>query len=232
VDQEVTTAYEIGAKADMFDKHLRVNVAGFINKVDDMIRVTTTPGVAGVVNDTRNIGDATIKGVEFEGKLLLTDRLLLNGYFGYQKGDWDTIRFSPYDAPGEPVGTINETDYALKLVRLSPWTYGFGAQYTMPIGDMSLRARTDFSYRDGAVTTDDNQSRQNTFQSLDASLTLDVTDKLSFGVYGRNLTNHAFSGLVVLLPNSLLPPVPPGRRGNVGWLSEGRVIGAEARLKF
>ncbi len=231
-DQEATTAYELGFKGDLFNRRMRVNLAGFINKVDDMIRVTTTPGAAGVVNDTRNIGDATIKGVEFEGQFIVTDRLRLNGYFGYQKGQYDTIRFSPYDAPGEPVGTINQTDYNLKLVRLSPWTYGMGAQYNLPIGSMTLRNRVDFAFRDASYTTDDNLSRQNSFQSLDASIALDVNERLTLTAYGRNLTNHAFSGLVVLIPNALLPPVPPGRRGNVGWLSEGRVIGAEARIKF
>jgi iron complex outermembrane receptor protein len=97
---------------------------------------------------------------------------------------------------------------------------------------MKLRTRADFNHRDKAFTTDDNKSYQNAFDSLDASITLEINPHASVSVYGRNLTNHAFQGLVVLIPASLVPPITSGRQPNVGWLSEGRVIGGSVKLTF
>jgi len=233
-DQESTQAYEIGGKFDLFDRRLRINGAAYINKLKNLIRLVQTPGAAGVVSDTRNVGDATIKGGEVEVQAAVTDGLILRAFAGYQHGQYDKLTASLVNAPGEPVATVTTADLALKLVRLSPWSYGFGFTHTLPLSNSAeLISRMDFNHRDRAASTDDNGAFLNAWNNLDGSVALKLEDRWTFTVFGRNLLNKSYSGLNFVIPNALIPPLPPGKtKAVVGILSEGRTIGFEASLKF
>jgi iron complex outermembrane receptor protein len=99
-DQEAVSAYEIGQKADLFDRRLRLNTSAFYNKYDNLIRTVQAPGPGGVVSDTRNTADATIWGFEGELQAVINSHLSINAFVGYLHGKYDTIRFSLRDNAG------------------------------------------------------------------------------------------------------------------------------------
>ena len=52
--------------------------------------------------------------------------------------------------------SFNERDFALKLPRQSPWTYGAAVTLDTPIGNGVLSSRASYSHRDRAFHTDNN----------------------------------------------------------------------------
>ena len=242
-DQEEVSAFEVGQKADFFGRRLRINSALFYNDYTNLIRTVQAPGPGGVVSDTRNTADATIWGFESEVSAIVATGLSLNAFVGYQHGEYDLIRFGLRDDAGEAPGTINDTDYNLELPRLSPWSFGIGAAYEAAVTEaINMRARINYSYRDGAFGDDANRVRLNNFNSLDAATSLLFNDDtIEFTIYGRNLLNEAYAGFGAVLSTAFTGPLPPGApaidgRGNptniAYFPSEGRVIGAEVSLRF
>ncbi len=63
-DQEDVRSTELGAKADLLDKKLRVNVAAFLNKYSNL--QIDQARVPAFFTDTLNAGKATTKGLELE----------------------------------------------------------------------------------------------------------------------------------------------------------------------
>lgn len=79
-DPESVTAYEVGAKSDLFDKRVRLNVAAFYTDYKDQI--------TGLVNSSQvfifdNVGSSTIKGVEVELLAKPIEALTLGVNWGY-----------------------------------------------------------------------------------------------------------------------------------------------------
>jgi iron complex outermembrane receptor protein len=71
VEPEILEAYEVGVKADLFSRRLRVNATAFYYDFSDMqLSVTVVGGTS-----NRNAASATIKGGEIEATAQLTDRL-------------------------------------------------------------------------------------------------------------------------------------------------------------
>ncbi|WP_264447995.1 TonB-dependent receptor [Novosphingobium sp. JCM 18896] len=234
-DQERTTAFEIGGKADLFDRRVRTNLAVFYNLVDNLIRDVNLPtGTGAVVQDSRNTADISIWGVEFETQFQVTDQLRLSAFLGHQQAKYKKIRYSLIDLAGEAPGTINAADYALKVPRLVPWSFGFGADFNQPVGDEAeITAKVNYSRKTRQFASDNNTQFLLPLDTLDASLGLSLMDKkLTFSVYGRNILNSAFQGFVVALPSAVLPPLPAGATGVLGAMNEGRSIGVEASFKF
>ncbi|MEO0607329.1 MAG: TonB-dependent receptor, partial [Pseudomonadota bacterium] len=73
-DSEKVDAWEVGLKTDFFDGRARVNIAAFIQEMEDFQVLEFT----GTQFQTFNVGKAESKGVEFEGLAQLTDNFLAN----------------------------------------------------------------------------------------------------------------------------------------------------------
>jgi len=82
---EILNAYEIGVKSELFDRQLRLNVAGFYYWYEDIQVETYTPG--GLF--TTNAASASVKGMDldFEGRLPFG--LTLAGGASYLDGRYD-----------------------------------------------------------------------------------------------------------------------------------------------
>jgi iron complex outermembrane receptor protein len=154
-DKETLTAYEIGAKTDLFERRLRLNLSTFINKYKDiqLTRLTcpefSPPGLGFLCALPTNGGDADVKGAELEtdlrfgGLQIDASASLLN--FEYTRVRSDVGIPAGATAPG----TIEHK-------------YSFGIQYqfnTVNVG--KITPRFDWSYQSGyntnAVATPDNR---------------------------------------------------------------------------
>jgi iron complex outermembrane receptor protein len=137
---ETLTAYEIGAKSDLFDRKLRLNVAAFLNKYKD-IQVTLLACPDSPCASPANAGDADIKGVEVEFQANPIANLQIDG-------SWSNLNFEYTSlAPntGIPVGSTAPGTIEDK--------WSVGAQYTFTFANgASLVPRFDFSYQGGFNT--------------------------------------------------------------------------------
>ena len=75
-DPETLTTYEVGVKSDFADNRIRLNVAAFFNKYEDIILrlnncLSSPPGQQLPCQLPANVGSADVKGVEVESNMLL-----------------------------------------------------------------------------------------------------------------------------------------------------------------
>ncbi|WP_338466538.1 TonB-dependent receptor [Novosphingobium sp. ZN18A2] len=154
---EKLTAYEIGVKSDLFDRRLRLNVSGYINKFKDaQLSLLSCPqfGGPGPCALPQNAGDATIKGVEAEVTASPIYGLDINGSLSYLDWTWDCAKIQVVRAlqPGE--ANICSSDPSIVGALAAPprgvtkWQWSVGAQYRIDMGNLgSLTPRVDVAYQ-------------------------------------------------------------------------------------
>ena len=138
-DPETVKAWEAGAKADLFDRRLRANLALFHNKFKNLQLVSG--GRYLPVQDLDLVtlilreGDFRARGFELELTAIPTRGVTLGGALGYADTKYSNVN--------KLVRNTDET-----LVR-PKWTANFSAQYdTDPLfGDAYLMFRLDGNYR-------------------------------------------------------------------------------------
>lgn len=218
-DQEVQDSFELGLKQD-FGRVLRLNIAGFHNKIHNVQREIVTP-VAGVgaFQVINNAADVTIKGVDAELVLKVPGTgLSVTGQLGYTDGNYDRI-FA--DLNNDRV--IDAKDYALVLPRLSKWTYGGSVNYSLPVGNGTIDARGAANYRSIAYYNELNTGILPAATMVDANLAYSV-GRYKFSIFGTNLLNEVTFGIS--------GPLPFFAGSTFSALNKGRVVGAEFQYKF
>ncbi len=218
-DQEGQDAYEVGIKQE-FGRFARVNVAGFYSTIDNVQREIQTPAPPfGIFQIITNAANVRIQGIEGELLLRPVKGLTISGQFGYTDGKYQKI-FA--DLNNDRV--IDAKDYALKLPRLSPWSYGGSIAYAHTVAaDTSLEGRVGANYRDASFYNDQNTGLLRAATMVDANLALSHGPyKLS--VYGTNLLNEATFGTD--------SPLPFFAGSTFSPLNKGRVYGVELQFKF
>jgi len=149
-EPERVTSYEVGYKANLFDRRLRLAIAGFYAQYRDV----QVPGSVGAVINgvptfvgvTTNAGRASFKGVEVEALATLFrgangSRLNLAGTLGYLDAQYD--EFITNVAGVGPVDVAN-----FRRIQNTPkWTMSATLDYTTPLAGGELSAGTTLSYR-------------------------------------------------------------------------------------
>ncbi len=198
-DPESVTNYEVGAKADLFDRRLRINTTLFYAKLDDKQLNQFTANSGGAASVTVNAGKAEFKGVEIEVEALPIDALRLNGSFGYTDRSFKT--FNVLDpATNQLIDIAAEARFSYS----ASTTFTGGAQYTFgEVVGGQLSARLDYTYRsrlyfnvvprfapfDAAISA-------RGVGLLDGRIALSQVDlggtRAEFAVWGRNLTDEKY----------------------------------------
>jgi iron complex outermembrane receptor protein len=150
---ETLKTFEIGAKTDLFDRHLRFNIAGFSSRYNDIQLSLNNcpqfnpPGIPATVafpcGLPSNVGSANIKGVEVEATLKPVDGATIDGSVSYTDFQYRTI--SPQaGGPTNPTGV----QLSMKTPYTPKWKWSIGAQYEVPMGKIgSITPRIDASYQ-------------------------------------------------------------------------------------
>ena len=184
-------AYEAGVKSELFDKHLRLNAAGFHYNISN-------PQVALIKGQTiffSNAGASVVNGGEFDAEYSHRPRLL-----AARRGDLP--RFALYrlsrcagvdsrrgqwrldSGPGGINAAGKRTPLAAKV------TFNVGADYTVDtrIGAFTLTA--DLYHNSGYFFEPDNLLRQGAYDLLNAQLRWKVAKNYAVRIFGRNLLNE------------------------------------------
>lgn len=142
---ETATDYEIGLKSDLFDRRVRLNIAGYVTKYDnkqESIIVTLPSGALTTV--IQNAADATLKGFEAELTVRPVAGLTLGGNVTYIEGKYNSFPAALPIQGGAPVDATGER------FSIPPWSYSVNARYEAPLGEGVMGIQADWSYTTGA----------------------------------------------------------------------------------
>lgn len=149
--EEEVTSYELGIKTDLFDRKVRFNIAAFYNKLKDaQLTLLSCPqfGGPGPCALPQNAGDATIKGVEFEGFFNPVDGLTIDAAASYLKYKYDCVDPQVVNNTTIPAGTCSK-DPAVVSALSDPaqgWQWNVGMQYEADLGSSgSITPRIDIN---------------------------------------------------------------------------------------
>src|SRR5690625_3467956 len=149
VDPEVVKNHEVGLKLDGFDRRVRLNLAAYYMKYDDMQlrQVQFDEGSPVVV--LANASKSEIKGAELELTWQPTAGLLVNlgsSYNRYKFKSFDDYQFSTADLLGG--GSMPYVDRSKETFPEVPKkTFNFGVQYDWVTDFGTIRPRVDYHYR-------------------------------------------------------------------------------------
>jgi iron complex outermembrane recepter protein len=141
-DQEEAKTYELGAKLDLADNTLRLNVAVFTSDYTDMQVTYRGPAPNGVAPFLTNAGKASIDGAELEVTWAPTPDWIIEVGAGYLDATIDSLANIPLAVlpPGLVEGNV--------LPFAPEWQGHVGIAYTAHVGKLLIEPRIDASYQD------------------------------------------------------------------------------------
>jgi iron complex outermembrane receptor protein len=147
IQPEKADNLDLGVKTTWWDNRLRVNGNLFVTKVRDYQAVTSrfyaaTQGNIGVLT---NVGDLTSKGLEFDVRARVAQRLTLNLNGAYTHATFDSgTAPAPYEVfndVGNPASPLQGYGKGVRSIAgnwvngAPKWTVNLGGQYRHPAGD-------------------------------------------------------------------------------------------------
>jgi iron complex outermembrane receptor protein len=139
-EPEEATAFEIGLKAEWFDRRLRTNLSIFQTDYTDLQVPVFASGSSGLSSIVQNAGEATFRGLELEMVMALSEGLSVDVAYAYLDPEYDTYLYR--DPATNQV--INVADQA-RFLNVAKNSLHVGAEYTFkPFGVGELSARLDW----------------------------------------------------------------------------------------
>jgi len=214
-DPEDVKSYEVGFKADFWDRRARFNIAGYImeRKNSQVDLSTIQPTATGNFNNlvTFNApGTTKIRGIEADLTLKPVDGLTLNASYAYTYFDVPPVPVT-YSAFCTGVATpstactaagqaINSTTVLQKFyIVFTPRNAAGGSiDYELPVGgaDAKVKFHLDANYAQATQSFDQFATKADSSFIVNGRLSLagvglgDGGQKLTVGIWGRNLFNE------------------------------------------
>jgi outer membrane receptor protein involved in Fe transport len=232
-DEEEANSAELGAKMRFADGLAELNVALFVTEYTDL-QVSQFDGTLGF--NVTNAGEATIQGLELDGRWAATDSLTLSGSLAYLDFEYDSFpnsqcyfgqaQNSP-DFPGLCDVTGERKEYTPE------WTASLSADWHRAVGNnLELRAGVDMNYTDDylyAANLDPN-SKQDAHAIWNARIALaSAGDTWEIAVLGRNLSDEV---VVNFGGNTPLGGTLTGGQGNSYYAFVNRPRNIAVQLKY
>ena len=190
-DPEVLDAYEIGVKSEAFDRHLRLNVAGFWYDYKDVQVQRTVAGSTGLYNSGKVKQYGAEADLEARPTSALSIRLVYQYLYGEYKNFPNAIVAAPRQAGGYSITTGDVTGNQVGLTPRS--TLSANVSYAIPVGSKELTLNASYYYNSGYYNEPDNATRQPSYSLVNASAQYKFNNGLSLMVWGNNLTDKAVS---------------------------------------
>ena len=223
-EPENVDAYEIGLKGSAFNRRLSFSTAMFYNEYQDQQVTTQVPAVGGIASFVDNVGSSTISGAEFEGSLRIADSLTANFAVGYLNAEFDEFqRFN--------LGTgLYENIANLVVLQNAPkYTGYFGLTWRGQMAGGALAVTPSISYRDDYSQFEFPNAvlDQEAYSLVDLSVVWTApNDKLTLGVYGKNLTDEEYRIGGYNFPGAAF------NNSVIGYYGPPRTVSAMLQVKF
>ncbi len=128
-DEEEADSYELGMKAELFDRRLRLNTALFFTDYKG-IQLNQVEGISPTV---KNAGNAEIYGFEVDWNAVVSDAFRITGSIGYIHDEYT------FKAPGVTAGD--------RLPKTARWKVNVSPYYALELGDGGqMRFNADYTY--------------------------------------------------------------------------------------
>lgn len=194
--EETADSFELGLKTETADRRLRVNVAGFYVKYNDLQRDAVVPfidpitGLPGQETKTTNAGKAEVYGLEVELSAKPVAGLTLGAGMGWQKAKYLEF-FTDVDGDG-----INDDASYLGLRNAPELTMSGNIRYEFPPMDWGIVAVTadvnyQSEYESVTLNADYTQGEARTLVGSSLSWT-DPSEMYRIAVFGRNLLDEHY----------------------------------------
>ncbi len=196
---EKVISYELGIKADLLDRKLRVNANVYQSDFDNIQIVQTFSAAQGcqssaVCSTTVADGKARYRGFEAEVIAVPVPNLEISGSVGYVDPVWKRLLANPSETsdisrePGVVFGS------------LAKWTASGAAKYTIPLSFANLTLRGSVNYHSEryftsriTATNEAESMKDPGYTNFSAQIILSDIDispaKLKLAIYGDNLSN-------------------------------------------
>ncbi len=200
-DEEVIN-YEIGGKFVLADGAAELNVALFRSEFSDM---QTSQFDGGVSFNVTNAGEATVQGLEVDGRWAFTDNVLLRGGFAYIDFEYTDFKNSQCYFGQEDPDDDNICDATGQRREFTPELQGnTGIDYTINFSNgLKLVSTLDVIYSDDYLTTPslDPKFEQDAYTKLNARIALSGNDDMwELALIGKNLTDESIVSYANGLP--------------------------------
>lgn len=209
-DEEKAKSFEVGLKSDLMDNRLRLNLAAFHVKYDDLQldSVVTIEAAPGQESRVTNAGKSTVWGLELEATALLAEGFLLNASIGYLDAKYDSYACVLGNPAARPAGfdlvdpVLNLYDCTFLQPKRTPkWTLGASADYEWSVGDMGMAGinvsvSSSSKYFNDTLNSLSGTSDKRTLMNASVRL-VDADDRWKISAFVLNLTdkNYRTSGL-------------------------------------
>lgn len=199
-EPEEATAWEAGMKGRFFDNTVELNVALFTTEYTDL-QVNTFNNLTGSF-DVANAATATSEGIEFDGRWLATDNLMLTFAGSLLDATYDDYPGAQCDLSESlsgacPDGQINRAGF--DLLYSPAWTFNLGGEYTAPVtSTLDLILSADAFFSDGYETsaTYAPTPSQGEYEKINIRAALASDNGWELAAYGRNITDTSTIDLV------------------------------------
>jgi iron complex outermembrane recepter protein len=237
---EDVKSYEVGAKTELFDRRMRLNIAAYMmrRKGTQVDFSTIIPNGASNINSVETInapGTTRIKGVEIDAIGRVNDQLTLSGAYTYTYTKVPNT-IDPFRPAAGPVPVF---------IVFTPRNVVNGAlDYEVPMafggGNSKLRFHIDGNYADGSQSfaefaTKTDSSFITNARIAFADLPVGPTNgKLTLALWSRNLLNETH--VYRRDPTNRFPNPITGSTANIigdyGNFNAPRTVGVEASIKL
>ncbi|MDT0576024.1 TonB-dependent receptor [Croceicoccus sp. F390] len=232
-DEETVMSYEIGLKSELFDRAVRLNVAGYYNQYDDLAVVVPLAGPPGTFGSRiANAGSVDYKGVEADIQAILNRNFSVDGSIGYVDIKYKEFLAGRPLEGGEPVNIAS----VITPGYTSPLTANAALNARFDVGSrgIELIGRVGYTYEDGKYSFSSDISspfneelKGGNRHLLDAQLTLaGVTlggAEAEVMIWGKNLLDDV----------DLFRGIDFGQLGFAGgYYSPPRTYGTTVRVKY
>lgn len=192
-DPEKITAYEVGAKAQLFQNVLGFSLSAFHYDYKDLQVYQLVPLAQGGGSFVDNAPRARIRGVEGDVTLNLLPGLTLNAGGAYM--DAKFLEYSNIDS-SDLTGTVQNLR-GNRIARSPKFTGNAGIQYTSPeiAGVGTITIRGDVYHSSSQFYTEFNlpSDRQSGYEVYNAFIKLaTLDDRFDIRFYGKNLSDKRY----------------------------------------
>ena len=194
---ETIGAVEIGLKSELFDRRLKLNIAGYHYDYNNIQVGRYFGGNESIYNGA----GAEIKGADLDAEVVLADGLILNGGIAYNDARFTSFPLADFVVPVNgcvpaPGGFCSGSAAGHRLPFAPTTTFNFSADYETEVSIGTLAFDVTYFHTSRFYAAPDNVGYQSAYDLVDVSASwTDLTGHYSVRLWAKNLgnTNYATS---------------------------------------
>lgn len=233
-EEEQATSLEAGAKTTLMDGAAELNIAAFYTEYDDL-QVSIFDGTLGF--NVGNAGAATTMGIELDGRIALTENLMVTGALAlldFEFTDYDNGQCFQGQPADSVVDGIEYCNYKGKTNQyVADYSGNVGLVYTtMVSNDLEFRGGADFVFTGDYNSSQnlDPSQEQDAYVKTNIRLSLaDVVAGWEVALLGKNITDEtviSYSNDTPLSSNIF------GSIGHYGFVEAPRTIAIQGTYRW